>query len=209
MKNPASMHEDAGWIPGLAQWVKCPWVVVCVGRRGSSDLAWLWLWHRPAAAATAPIWSLARKLPYAAGAALKRPKKKKKFLNGQKFKWSEIYKIIRYSFVCVKSVRTEMFLFLNGKCDESSRKCLQTVEISSLDNTEFPHRIWTELTRGGNTVSLLKVGPCDLEPHWASWFSLFLTLSCQRALSNMEEKIGDVWFFWPFLTIVDENLYQL
>ena len=41
-----------------------------VGRRRSSDLAWLWLWCRPAAAA--PIQPLAWELPYVMGTALKR-----------------------------------------------------------------------------------------------------------------------------------------
>ena len=45
-----------------------------VGRRGSSDLALLWLWHRSAAAA--PTGPLAWELPYAVGAALKIQKKK-------------------------------------------------------------------------------------------------------------------------------------
>ena len=45
-----------------------------VGHRRGSDLAWLWLWL----AATAPTGPLAWKSPYAAGAALKRPRKRKK-----------------------------------------------------------------------------------------------------------------------------------
>ena len=46
-----------------------------VGRRCSTDLALLWLWHRPVA--TAPIRPLAWELPYAAGVALEKKGKKK------------------------------------------------------------------------------------------------------------------------------------
>ena len=60
--NPASVHEDTGSIPRLIHWVK--------------DLAWLWLWLQPAAAAL--IRPLAWKLPYIAGVALKKKKEKKK-----------------------------------------------------------------------------------------------------------------------------------
>ena len=65
-------QEVVGSIPGLTQWV----AMSCgVGRRRGPDLALLWLWRR--LAATAPIGPLARKPPYAAGAALKRQKDKK------------------------------------------------------------------------------------------------------------------------------------
>ena len=58
--NPIIIHEDVGLVPGLLHWVK--------------DLALLWLWCMPAAEAlTGP---LARELPYAVGAALKKQKTK-------------------------------------------------------------------------------------------------------------------------------------
>ena len=47
-----------------------------IGRRLSSDLAWLWLWCRPVVVAL--IVPLAWEPPYAMGAALEKDKKKKK-----------------------------------------------------------------------------------------------------------------------------------
>ena len=70
--NPTSIHEDVGLLPGLAQWFEGSGVVPScgVGPRHSLDLALLWLWCRPAAAA--PIRPLAWELQYAGGAALKK-----------------------------------------------------------------------------------------------------------------------------------------
>ena len=47
-----------------------------VGRRHSSDLALLWLWCRPAAAAM--IRPLAQELPYSVSAALKKKRENEK-----------------------------------------------------------------------------------------------------------------------------------
>ena len=62
-----------GLIPGPTQWMKdlaLPSAAVQITDRHGLDLALLWLWHRPAAAA--PIQPLVWKLPCATGAALKK-----------------------------------------------------------------------------------------------------------------------------------------
>ena len=73
----ASILEDTGSIPGLAQWVGdavLPWAVMC--HRCGLDPELLWLWCR--AAATAPIHPLAWELPYATCMVLKKKKEQNK-----------------------------------------------------------------------------------------------------------------------------------
>ena len=76
--NPTNIREDLGSIPGLPQWAKGSSVAMScgVGHRHISDPTLLWLWCRPVA--TAPIQPLAWEPPHAAGAALKKTKKKKR-----------------------------------------------------------------------------------------------------------------------------------
>ena len=75
VKNPNSIHDDAGSIPGLVQWVKRSGIATSsgIGYICGSDLVLLFLWHR--LAAVAAIQPLAWELTYALVWPLKKKEK--------------------------------------------------------------------------------------------------------------------------------------
>ena len=75
--SPSSIHGESGFSSRPRSVGQGPGVAGSCGegRRCGSDLVWLRLWHRPAAASL--IWPQTWELTYAAAAALKKKKKKK------------------------------------------------------------------------------------------------------------------------------------
>ena len=114
--NPTSIHEAVASIPGLAHGASC---------RCGLDLVWLWLWLWSRPAAIALIQPLAWGLPYAAGAALKRQKKRKE-------------KNIRDQRKFREGVTGEQGSAENGiSCDSSSLECLPIMLLFIFERGKF------------------------------------------------------------------------
>ena len=82
-----------------------------VGHRRGSNLAFLWLWHRPAA--TVPIGLLAWEFPLAAGAASEKTKRKKKRgdTNGNNVSGSVPFSVPVYSiFLGIRHIKGNGFM---------------------------------------------------------------------------------------------------
>ena len=85
IKNPTSIHKDAGLTPGLTQWVKGSSAAMSCDlcHRHGSDPALSWLWHRLAVAA------LIRPLAWQLHMPWMWPLKEKK--NGMENIWAVIH----------------------------------------------------------------------------------------------------------------------
>ena len=99
--NLTSNNEVVGLSPGSPSGLRIQRCHELWCRLGS-DLAWLWLWYRPAAVTL--IWPVAWESPYAMGVALKRILKKRKKENKNKSMlhfWMLLYLCSHHSYCLV------------------------------------------------------------------------------------------------------------